>query len=492
MEAYAFYPEILITEDGRKGIAMNESVNRRAFMGATGTVLSLGMGGCATLPARQDWAVAAAVPEGGIHSLVEQTPLMDTHEHLPPESKRVKAVDDKDDVPAPDFGMLFSHYADSELRVAGMPEEAYRKMIGRKLSPKEKWKLVAPYYGRCRHTGYLLNVRESVCALYGEEDIREDNCEEISRRLRADIQPGFYRKILRDVANIEHAQINCLQSPIYRESEAPDDLLSFDLTTVNIATGINRKVLRECAGAEVTTLKMAHETIDKVFEKYGGKAIAVKDQCAYGRRLNFEDVPDNEAEPLFMRFAAKEDLTAQETKALQDNLFRRCVRLAAEYNLPIKLHTGYAAGHDSMDLSRVRDNLCDVSRLAHDFPETRFVLMHMAYPYQHELIALCKQYSNIYADMCWAWIIDPASATQFLKAFIMAAPACKLCTFGGDYIPVELVPGHARIARRGITLAITQLLTEGWLRESDAPALIDRIMRGNAHELYDLKRVFKG
>ena len=62
MEAYAFYPEILITEDGRKGIAMNESVNRRAFMGATGTVLSLGMGGCATLPARQDWAVAAAVP----------------------------------------------------------------------------------------------------------------------------------------------------------------------------------------------------------------------------------------------------------------------------------------------------------------------------------------------------------------------------------------------------------------------------------------------
>ncbi|OQC03401.1 MAG: hypothetical protein BWX80_02815 [Candidatus Hydrogenedentes bacterium ADurb.Bin101] len=74
----------------------------------------------------------------------------------------------------------------------------------------------------------------------------------------------------------------------------------------------------------------------------------------------------------------------------------------------------------------------------------------------------------------------------------MAAPACKLCTFGGDYIPVELVPGHARIARRGITLAITQLLQEEWLRDSDVPALVDRIMRGNAHELYDLKRVLKG
>ena len=39
-------------------------------------------------------------------------------------------------------------------------------------------------YARCRHTGYLLNVRESICALYGEDDIREDNCESVSLRLR--------------------------------------------------------------------------------------------------------------------------------------------------------------------------------------------------------------------------------------------------------------------------------------------------------------------
>ena len=73
----------------------------------------------------------------------------------------------------------------------------------------------------------------------------------------------------------------------------------------------------------------------------------------------------------------------------------------------------------------------------------------------------------------------------------MAAPACKLFTFGGDYIPVEMVPGHARIARRGITLAITQLVQEGWLAESDVPALVERIMRGNAKEVFDLERVLR-
>ena len=463
-------------------------------MESTGSVLGLGLGmsGCATVATNPEWMVAPVHYNGDVRSLVEQTPLVDTHEHLPPESERLKDVENQHHTPAPDFGILFSHYADSELRVAGMPEEAYKKLIGRDLSPKEKWKEVAPYYARCRHTGYLLNVRESICALYGEDDIREDNCESVSLRLREAIVPGFYRRILRDVANIEHAQINSLKSPVFAESETSNDLFSYDLWTVNIASCVNRKTLRECAGAEVITLNQAHETIDMIFEKYGPRAVAVKDQCAYSRRLDFPEVSDEEAAPLFLRFAEKKDLAPGETKAIQDNLFRHCLRRASEYRLPVKLHTGYAAGHNSMDLDRVRDNLCDVSRLARDFPETNFVLMHIAYPYQHEMIALCKQYSNVYADMCWSWIIDPASATRFLKEFIMAAPACKLFTFGGDYIPIELVPGHARIARRGITNAITQLLQEGWIKEYDVPALVERIMRGNAHELYDLKRVCQG
>lgn len=474
---------------------MRDSVNRRKFIGATGSALGVGLGmgvsGCVTNPEYTSCPADATPVAGTIGALVNQTPLMDTHEHLPPEAERLENVNKNNKTPAPDFGTLMNHYTDSDLRVAGMSGEDYNKLIGRKLAPKEKWNLVAPWYERCRHTGYQLCVRESVRALYGEEDIREDNCEAISDRLRDDIKPGFYRHILRDVANIEHAQVNCLNSPVFRESEPASDLLSYDLWTIGIATNVNRKTLRACAGAEVATLKQAHATIDRVFERYGPKAIAVKDQCAYHRRLDFEDVSDERAAPLFERFAREEKLTPEETKALQDNLFRHCLRRATEYKLPVKLHTGYAAGNNSMNLARVRDNLCDVSRLTREFPDTTFVLMHIAYPYQHELIALCKQYSNVYADMCWGWIIDPASATRFLKEFLMAAPACKLFTFGGDYIPVEMVPGHARIARRGITLAITQLVQEGWLAESDVPALVERIMRGNAKEVFDLERVLR-
>lgn len=472
---------------------MFENINRRDFIGITGSTLSLSMVSGANSSSTPGIPNLSQELISSVHELIEKTPFVDTHEHLPPESDRIANKNNPDKTPAPDIGMLFSHYADSDLQVSGLSSEDYKKLTSWDLSPKDKWQLIAHYYERCRNTGYLLCVRESIKALYGEDDIREDNCEKISQQLKDQIQPGFYRRILREVANIDYAQVNCLHSGTFRESESASDLLCFDISTVGIASSISKITnLNKFSHKPIKSLKEAHNTIEHIFECFGPKAIAVKDQSAYGRRLLYENVKDEDIETIFKQFVHKPaTLKPEEIKAIQDNLFRKCIQCATEYKLPIKLHTGYFAGYNSMVLSRVRDNLCDLVPLIKDFPNTTFVLMHISYPYQHELIALCKHYRNVYADMCWSWIINPASAIQFLKEFLITAPAHKIFTFGGDYIPVELVPGHARIARRGITLAISELLQEGWLSESDAPALIQRIMNGNAHETFDLPRVLK-
>lgn len=103
-----------------------------------------------------------------------------------------------------------------------------------------------------------------------------------------------------------------------------------------------------------------------------------------------------------------------------------------------------------MQLARVRDNAADLCRLLQDFPETRLVLMHIGYPYEQEFVALAKHYSNATIDMCWAWIINPGASVRFLKEFLLALPANKIFTFGGDYVAVEPIYGRACIARRGM------------------------------------------
>ncbi|MGY3353558.1 putative TIM-barrel fold metal-dependent hydrolase [Bradyrhizobium sp. GM0.4] len=143
-----------------------------------------------------------------------------------------------------------------------------------------------------------------------------------------------------------------------------------------------------------------------------------------------------------------------------------------------------ASGYGVMQLARTHSNATDVCRLLQDFPETRFVLMHIGYPYEHEFIALAKHYPNAAIDMCWAWIINPVAGVRFLKEFLMAVPSNKIFTFGGDYVAVEPIYGHAFVARHGTAQALSQLVAEGWIALEDTRDLIDRIMRGNARQYF--------
>jgi predicted TIM-barrel fold metal-dependent hydrolase len=181
---------------------------------------------------------------------------------------------------------------------------------------------------------------------------------------------------------------------------------------------------------------------------------------------------------------AHHPLGPDDLKALQDFLLRYCVGKAGEYGLPVKLHTGYLAGRDLMQLGRLKNHAADLCRLLGDFPEVKFVLMHIGYPYQDEFIALAKHYRNAVIDMCWAWIINPAASIRFLKELLMAAPCNKVLTFGGDYVAVEPIYGHAVIARRGIAQAVSELVAEGWIAGEEAPEVIEAIMRGNAAALF--------
>jgi len=184
-------------------------------------------------------AVASASIRGEIRALVDRTPLIDTHEHLVDEARRVdpsKLPDGFSRRPqfvGNDFSVLFSHYAASDLRVAGMSEEDFERFSSPDTDLDEKWRLVAAPYARTRNTAYLRNVRESIRILYGEEDIREDNYESISNRLAVAVKPGYYRHILNDVCNVEYCHVNCLDEVVFMDTAQPE-LLSQDINFGNM------------------------------------------------------------------------------------------------------------------------------------------------------------------------------------------------------------------------------------------------------------------
>jgi len=185
------------------------------------------------------------------------------------------------------------------------------------------------------------------------------------------------------------------------------------------------------------------------------------------------------------------DLAPVDKKKLEDHLFWYAVDRATAMDLPVKVHTGYYAGHNYMPLGRVSGNAAAASDLCKLGPETKWDFFHISYPHYEDMLAVGKHYQNAYMDMCWSWIINPVAAKDFLKKFIMTIPLNKIVTFGGDYMPVELVYGHAVIARKGIALALSELVEEGWIELEQALEMTDVLMHQNARRLFKLEEKYE-
>jgi predicted TIM-barrel fold metal-dependent hydrolase len=422
---------------------------------------------------------------GALRERAGATLFVDTHEHLLEETTRRRGPGAHNLQPCDDAALLFAHYARDDLWAAGMPPGAQAAFFASDRDPADKWPLVEPSWRRARHTGYLRAVTETVRLLFGIEELDAAGFLRVTEGMRAGATPGFYRRVLRQAAGVELCQVNSLERP-FCETQYPD-LLPQDLSLMNLSTDVSRPVLEGWSGMSglpVGTLADWHRVIDWAFATYGPRAVAVKSQAAYNRRLDYADVPSEAAAPLFERMARGDALAPAERKALEDHLMRRCLERATEHDLPVKLHCGYYAGTGRMPLDRVRRNASDLCPLLAAFPDTTFVLMHIGYPYQDEYVALAKHYRNVAVDLCWAWILNPAACVRFVKEFLLGAPHTKLLTFGGDYTTVENVVGHAAVARQGLVQALAELVDEGWLRPADALDLVEPLMRGNARDLF--------
>jgi len=465
-------------------------ISRRATIkgiGAAGAMAFLGKGLTHTEQAAGQTITPApskSTVRDAIFEKVSQTVFIDTHEHIILEEKaRLSAK------PRGDWTILLGGYFASDMLTAGMSKKDHDKFFSDKVDISDKWPLIEPYWPAIKNTGYGLAARISIKELYGIDEFSAKTFPAIQSAYEKLQQPGFYRHVLQDRAKIESCQVNSIIPP-FVETQFPE-LLMQDLGTLHMIIGPENTHLIEPTGINVKELADWHKVIDWWFDKYANYAVATKTQHAYYRDIDYQQVTAEEAAPVFKKLIDKETVTPQQKKLMEDHLFWYTVRKSTSFNLPIKLHTGYYATQNTMQLSRLVGNPAAATDICRSGQNDRFVFMHICYPYYEPLISIAKHYTNAYVDMCWAWIINPVAAKDFLKKYIVTAPANKILTFGGDYNFVEQVVGHAAIARRGITLALAELVEEDLLTLPDAIALIDPIMHDNARKIFDLEKKSK-
>jgi len=270
-----------------------------------------------------------------------------------------------------------------------------------------------------------------------------------------------------------------------RPDPAGSDFFLYDLYWGHFASGDAIVAeLKRLTGIEVKTLADFRQAQQAIFAAAGPLCIAVKTSHAYRRTLAWQPRTDTEAEAALLKKLAGGQPTPEEANCLGDWSLARGVELAIQYNLPVKIHTGYLAGWDNMLAEHVRPGLLCPLLLA--YPKARFILMHAAYPYSGELAAIAKNFTNVWIDLCWAWAMDPCSTADFARRLIHSVPTHKVFAFGGDTMWPMMTVGYAHQTRRWLTRALQAEIDDGLLSERGAVDIASAWMRENQYEVFDV------
>jgi hypothetical protein len=408
---------------------------------------------------------------------IQTAPLFDTHEHLQSEEAFVEGP--------PDILVdLFSNYITADLIVAGADKGAVEHLLDSS-DPDIAVRFAGVHkaWERCRLTGYGEAVRIIAREQFGITELTPAVLEAEQFQSAWLRQPGRRLEIL-EQACIDHVQIDNFSWRCEPDASGPDFFL-YDLSWWSFCNGdlIPEQIHKE-TGVEVKDLESLRESMERIFARNAPCAIAVKSQHAYRRTLSWEERADSDVEPVLAKLLGSGEICEGERLVLGDWCMARGVELAAEHNLPFKIHTGYYAGHSRMPVDRIASG--KLWPLLSRYPDTRFILMHIAYPYSEELLAMAKHYPNVWVDLCWAWSINPHACCEFVRSFIHTVPYTKLLGFGGDTNLPFAAAAYARQARGGLARALDLEVEEGELTESDAMMLAERFMQVNQQECFDL------
>lgn len=425
---------------------------------------------------------------------IETIRVIDTHSHMQSD------IQWEENGPRDVLVDLFGMYSRDDLVIAGAAPAAVERLLdGTDPDIEGRFDAVADAWRAMQFTGYGEAVRIVASQLYDMEEINGPAARQAQPLLEELRTAEGSLHILRDRANLDHIQIDSgLQ--VQESTPAAPDFYLRDLSWAGfcrVDLGAERcALLAEMTGIVVTDLTSLRRVMEIVFEQNGPRSIAVKSQHAYQRTLAWQERDDTSAERALQAILANEPGTEHSESPARLCLGDWCMghgaALAGRFHLPFKIHTGYLAGTatsgstgDWMPLHRLR--AANLTPLLTRYPQTRFVLMHIAYPYDPELLAIAKHFPNVYVDLCWAWSIDPVTSTDFVRRFLHTVPVNKLFGFGDDTRTPTMAYGYATQMRRWLTSTLEAEIADGFLTVAQAMDVATRLLRSNQQACFNIE-----
>jgi predicted TIM-barrel fold metal-dependent hydrolase len=406
------------------------------------------------------------IPSKTYHQIREEIatcPLVDCHDHVAGRKKNSDIIE-----------FVLAFYLSNDFWTA-IGQGATESLLDATKPLSDRWDLFRQGWEQCQYTGYGAATRRALRKLFGSDEITLENLEAWSRTLPDFSRPEEYDPWIQEAGVVASISDNWpTPSDVWQGSFEllPRQHLAISLPDFHAITSrASIEKFERAADRVVTSLDEYVALCGEYFERWIAiGAVAMKDQSAYERSLDYGLPAKADAERLFNRLVRDERYKAEynpHDNPLSDYLFHSFMRLARDLKLPVQLHTGHMAGPRNDVAKANARGLQSVLELHRD---VRFDLFHGNWPYMGDLLFLAKNYRNAAIDMCWAYAVDPIYSRELLKRSVLTVPFTHIHGFGSD-VPgsaPHLIWAYAESARDVIAGALADLVDEGHLQAKDA------------------------
>ena len=410
--------------------------------------------------------------------------IIDTHEHVPPRESDRPIQNDV-------LAEYLAHYFSCDLVSAGLrPNEL--EIARDPAGPlADRWKLIEPYWQAARNTGYARSLDIVARDLYGFDRIDAETIAPLDEAFKKSRSEGnTYRKVLKEKSNIRVSVLDSANDlkcdreffrPAFRLDNFVDPANRNDIDTLSALAGRGK----------IHTLDDLTDACEAVLDDaLEGGAVCLKTGLAYRRSLTYSKATFAEAEAQFNSIFTDahgsplwDPAHDSQTDKLQDFMMHHVCRLADKRGLTMQAHTGLQEGNGNFIYNSDPTRL---SNLFLDYPDIKFDIFHIGYPYQQSLSALAKNFRNVFIDFSWAQIISPTASINALVEYLDAVPANKIFGFGGDYVFVDGIYGHQYIARENVARALAFKVQQGDFDLDRAKQLAKMILHDNPAAVFNL------
>ena len=222
-------------------------------------------------------------------------------------------------------------------------------------------------------------------------------------------------------------------------------------------------------------------------------AVALKFEAAYLRPLNFSNVTQGDAEPVYARYIGGGEPPAGDYRKLQDFLFHSIAQEAGRLGLAIHIHSAPGCG-DYFNIRGANPSLLEGVFNDPSLRKTNFVIVHGGWPYTKSVAALLGK-PNVYTDFSFiTQMLYPRALAEVLRDWLEWHPEKVLFgtdAFGGPEVNAlnweESGWLASTTARDALSLALTGMMRDHEISRERAVQLAHMLLRDNAIKLYGLQ-----